>query len=65
MADIDFERAGEARAGDLVGAEQQHQLGLGRLDIGDAALLGIAEQQPGHPRRGDVQHVEAVPAVPA
>ena len=53
MADIDLERALEAVGRDFVRAEQDHQLRLGLLDVGDAALLAHsrAAARPSAPRR--------------
>jgi hypothetical protein len=48
MADIHLERALEAIRSDLIGAEQKHDLRGGCLDVGDAALPGIAEDDPCH-----------------
>ena len=63
MSDVDFERAGKAGRSDLVGTEQQDQFGLRGFEVGDPALLGIAEQQPRHPRRCGMNDVEPVPAL--
>ena len=62
MADVDLEAAREPRRIDLVRTEQQHDFGLCRFDVGDAARLRIAEDQARHARCARVEHVEAVPA---
>ena len=63
VADIDLVRAFEPVGRDFVGAEQDHDFGLRGFNVGDPALLCVAEDQRGHARGRRVEDVEAVPAV--
>src|SRR3546814_21085169 len=63
MADIDLERIGKCREIDLVGAEEEGELRLGRDHILDPAGQAVTEHQRTHARGREMHDVEAVPAI--